>query len=455
MVETGSGFHAEQLPAPVGLERLARARVKSTIKTIIAICLAAAGATAQTDRATVAPLLEQAIQPQEVTAYELRRFIATKIPRLEPPATAEQWTAEARQLRTRLLKEIVYHGWPREWVDSGPEFEDLGIVASGAGYRTRKLRYEIVPGFQSTALLYEPAEAHGKLPAVLNVHGHVGPEGKAIEFKQKRCINQARQGMLALSLEWLAFGELASHENEHWFGAHLDLAGANAVGLFYLTMRRGLDYLYQHPAVDRERIGVTGLSGGGWQTIVLSALDERVRVAIPVAGYASYFSRLEQLKDVGDIEQNATDMFSFIDYTHLTAMRAPRPTLLIYNAEDNCCFRAAMVKDLVFDAIRPFFRMYGAEERLGWHENMDPADHNYQLDNRLQSYRFLARHFGLPGVEAESPADAEIKSPEELAAGLPEENLTILRLARQIADRMKPEHAEDSLERGFATVPCA
>ena len=200
----------------------------------------------------------------------------------------------------------------------------------------------------------------GKVPAILNVHGHVGPEGKAIEYKQKRCINQARQGILALSLEWMAFGELANRENEHWFGAHLDLAGANVAGLFYLAMRRGLDYLYQHPNVDRERIGVTGLSGGGWQTIVLSALDERVRVAVPVAGYASYLSRLEQLKDVGDIEQNATDMFSFIDYTHLTAMRAPRPTLLVYNAEDSCCFRAAMVKDLVFDAILPFFRMYGA-----------------------------------------------------------------------------------------------
>jgi Asp-tRNA(Asn)/Glu-tRNA(Gln) amidotransferase A subunit family amidase len=261
-VETGSGFHVEQPPAPVGLKRLAGERVKPTIKaikTIMTACLAAISATAQTDRATVSPLLEQAIQPQEVTAYELRRFIAKKIPALAPPGTAEQWTAQARQLRTRLLNEIVYHGWPREWVDSGPKFEDLGIVASGSGYRTRKLRYEIVPGFQSTALLYEPAEVRGKVPAVLNVHGHVGPEGKAIEFKQQRCINQARQGMLALSLEWMAFGELANHENEHWFGAHLDLAGANAVGLFYLAMRRGLDCLYQHPVVDRERIGVTGL----------------------------------------------------------------------------------------------------------------------------------------------------------------------------------------------------
>lgn len=263
--------------------------MKLTIKAAIAACMAVS-AMAQSDRAMVAPLLEQAIQSPDVTAYELRRFITKKVAPLPAPGTGEQWTAQAKQLRARLLNEIVFHGWPSEWVNSAPKFEDLGVTASGAGYRIRKLRYEIVPGFQSTAILYEPAEMHGKVPAILNVHGHVGPEGKAIEFKQKRCINQARQGILALNLEWMAYGELANHENEHWFGAHLDLAGANSAGLFYLAMRRGLDYLYQHPSVDRERIGMTGLSGGGWQTIVLSALDERVRVAVPVAGYASYLA---------------------------------------------------------------------------------------------------------------------------------------------------------------------
>lgn len=413
-------------------------------KLLLAACLTAMSAPAQTDRQGVAPILEQPIQPPDVTADELRRFIAQRVPPLPSPGTAGQWTAQAKLTRARLLNEIVFHGWPREWVESAPHFEDLGIAGSGAGYRIRKLRYEIVPGFYSTALLYEPAAIRGKVPAILNVHGHVGPEGKAVEYEQKRCINQARQGILALSLQWMGFGELSSHENEHWFGAHLDLVGANGVGLFYLAMRRGLDYLYQHPAVDRDRIGMTGLSGGGWQTIVLSALDERVRVAVPVAGYASFLSRLEQLKDVGDIEQNATDMFSFIDYTHLTAMRAPRPTLLVYNGEDSCCFRAPMVKGLVFDAILPFFQIYGAGDRLAWHENLDPSDHNYQLDNRLQSYRFFAKYFDLPQVEAESPAEGEIRSPEELSIPVPEDNLTILKLARQLARRSPRAEAQAS-----------
>src|SRR2546429_1971024 len=70
------------------------------------------------------------------------------------------------------------------------------------------------------------------------------------------------------------------------------LVGANALGIFMLEMRRGLDYLSDHPSVDRNRIGVTGLSGGGWQTIFLSALDERVKVAVPVAGYSSATTKI-------------------------------------------------------------------------------------------------------------------------------------------------------------------
>ena len=221
----------------------------------------------------------------------------------------------------------------------------LGVIP-GNGYQMRKLRYEIVPGFQSTAILYEPLNLHGKVPAILNVNGHVGPPGKSIEYKQKRCITLARNGILALNLEWLSFGELGDEFNQHWYGAHLDLVGANELGLFYLAMRRGLDYLYEHPNTDRARLGMSGLSGGGWQTIILSSLDERVRVAVPVAGFSSIMPRVEarEYGDIGDVEQSATDLFDGRDYTWLAALMAPRPTLLAYNAEDDCCFRAAMVK---------------------------------------------------------------------------------------------------------------
>jgi dienelactone hydrolase len=278
------------------------------------------------------------------------------------------------------------------------------------------------------------------MPAILNVNGHVGPLGKAIEYKQKRCINYAKRGILALSLEWLAFGELTAPENDHAFAAHLDLVGMNGVGLFYLAMRRGLDYLYEHPNTDRSRLGVTGLSGGGWQTIMLSSLDERVVAAVPVAGFAGPVTAIEHPEYIGnDMEQNPTDFRDGQDYTHLAAMRAPRPTLLIYNAEDDCCFRAPLVKPYVFDDVRRFFKLYGKEDAFEFHENRDPGTHNYQLDNREQSYRFFTKVFHLAPLEHEIPVDAEVHTYEELVVGLPKNNLTILGLAKERAHAIRRE----------------
>jgi hypothetical protein len=404
---------------------------------VILMPLLAGSLLAQTTPRQIARVLEAPLQTPDVVAYQLRRYLLAKVPPLPKPASAGAWTEESKRLRRRILEDVVFHGWPREWITAPLRVEDAGVIPSGPGYRMRKLRYEIVPGMWSSAILYEPDPLPAKAPAILNVNGHVGPPGKAVEYKQKRCINQARQGILSLNLEWFNFGELAHRENAHWFGAHLDLAGANAVGLFHLAMRKGLDYLWDHPNADRSRLGVTGLSGGGWQTIVLTALDERVSVSVPVAGYSSSISRIERPGDIGDIEQNPTDLLLLADYPHLTAMRAPRPTLLIYNAEDDCCFRAPLVKPYIFDHVRPFFRLYGREDHLAWHENTDPADHNYQLDNRVQSYRFFTRHFRLPAADREIPVDAEVKSVEELRVGLPADNLTILGLARRLAGRIE------------------
>ena len=398
-------------------------------------CVLANPLSGQSTRDQINAILEPSVQSQDIPAYQLRRHLLERVPQLQKPESQEAWSAEAKRLRQHLLRSIVFHGWPEEWVDSPPRFEESGTIETGQGYRMRKLRYEIVPGFNSTAILYEPEKLDGRVPAILNVNGHVGAPGKSVEYKQKRCINYALRGMLALNLEWLAYGELAHKENAHSYGAHLNLVGTHGVGLFYLAMRRGLDYLAVHPHSDPNRLGVTGLSGGGWQTIMLSALDERVAISVPVAGYSSLTSRLERgsADDIGDNEQNPTDLLKEADYSHLTALRAPRPTLLINNAEDDCCFRASLVKELIFDQVKPFFRLFGKEGALEWHENLNPGTHNYQVENRIESYGFFSRHFGLPEVKEEIPVDSQIKNYDDLVVGLPPENLTILGLARQLA----------------------
>lgn len=416
---------------------------------IVIAFLVAAPAFPQSTAKSVADTMQAPLQNAEITAWQIRQYVVKEVPKLVVPASAAEWTAQAADLRRRTL-EIAFHGWPKEWIDSSPKFEDLGYISAGKGYRLRKLRYEVVPGFQSVALLYEPEILHGKVPAILNVNGHE-PEGKSMEYIQKRCINQARQGILALNLEWIGMGELAVPENVHWNEAYLDMVGANGLGLIYLEMRRGLDYLWQDARVDRGRIGVTGLSGGGWQTIVLSALDPRVTASLPDAGYNSSLS-IGAVEMVGDNEQSATDFNSQLDYTHLTAMRAPKPTMLIFNENDNCCFRAPRMKPFLYDAVRPFFKLYGAQDKFHWYANTDPGDHNYQLDNRMHSYQFFEEAFGLPAVSHESPADSDIKSKAELDVGLPKDNLNLLTLARQFAQQIErsPIPANESSMRAWA-----
>ena len=400
----------------------------------LSLFLVTAACWAQSDARQIEDIVRPRNVAPEVVTSRIQHYLLEKGKRLSATSSPAEWTAEAARLRKTYLEKIVYRGCPKEWVDAPLKVEKAGTIPSGPGYRMEKLRYEIVPGFWASAILYLPDPLPAKAPAILNVNGHVGPPGKSVEYKQKRCISQARHGVIALNPEWIGFGELGSNENEHWFGAHLDLTGATGVGVFYLAMRKGLDLLWEHPNVDRKRIGVTGLSGGGWQSITISALDERVAVAVPVAGFCAFVSRVERAADVGDLEQNPADSQMILDYPQLVAMRAPRPTLLVYDLEDDCCFRAPLVKPSVYDAVRPFFRLYGKEADLAWHANADPGTHNYQLDNRMAAYHFLYRHLGLPDVESEAPVGGELKSYQDLTVGLPDNNLTLLGLARKLSD---------------------
>jgi dienelactone hydrolase len=408
--------------------RLSRA---AAVLTLIGLPLAA-----QTTPESVEKLFTEPVQSTDVTAYQLQRYLMKRIPKLPSASNPEEFKVWQEKVRRHMLDDVAFHGWPREWVDSLPHFEQVDTIETGKGYRLRKLRYEIVPGFTGTAVLYEPGKIDGRAPAIIDVPGHEH-RGIAAEYEQKRSINFAKRGIFVLAMNWPGFGELEMDYNAHDYGAHLDLVGANALGFFYLSMRRGLDYLATLPQVDPKRLGVSGLSGGGWQTIVLSALDERVAVAAEVAGFGSLESNLTHPIDTDEIEENPTDFTKDEDYTYLVALRAPRPTLLIHNAVDTCCFRADLVKPYIYDQIKPLFALSGAPDALAWHENRDPGTHNYQIDNRQQAYRFFTEHFHLPVTPNEIPSDDEIRTSKELAVGVPENNLTIVGVARKLAAAIK------------------
>lgn len=364
---------------------------------------------------------------------EIGRFVRRRIPPLTAPDSEETWQRDAEALRKAVLEKVVFRGAPRDWVKGEVRVEWLDTLEPGRGYRIRKLRYEALPGLYIPALLYEPVGISDNAPAILNVNGHVYDTGKATEYEQIRCINLAKRGMLALHPEWINCGELRAPEYDHNRLAYLDLCGTSGVAVFYLAMKRALDVLIALPYADPERIAMTGLSGGGWQTIILSALDTRIAAAVPNAGYIGLSERVDFTKDIGDLEQNPTDLVSLADYTHLTALLAPRPALLIYNIKDDCCFESLRARRSVYEPLMPFYELFGKQDGFVFYENIDPGTHNYDRDNREQFYRFINRCFAPASpVDSEIPSQEEVLPPEQLRVGVPETNANFVTLAEDL-----------------------
>ena len=369
--------------------------------------------------------------PEDPNRCELHRFILSKMARFQCPEKAGDWKRTARSLRGQFLKDVYLKGHPTSLLREKPRVVWGDVMETGRGYRIRKLRYEGYPEMWIPALLYEPTDLKGKVPGVLNPNGHHAG-GKAMDYKQARCINLAKRGMLALNTEFIGMGELQASREHNRIG-HLDLCGVAGVAVFYLAMKRGLDVLLAHRNCDPKRVAMTGLSGGGWQTAVLSALDERVTVIVPVAGHSPVWQRVTCLADIGDLEQVPADLCTVADFDAMTALFAPRPSLLIYNLWDDCCFRSRRTRLSVYNPVRPVYELLGVEDRFRFYENRDPGIHNYEADSRGQLYRFLNAHFELETPEDDLPYEDELLSASQLSVGVPEDNATFLSLAAQAA----------------------
>lgn len=385
------------------------------------------------DPSPTAVALAKSVLAPETTMKETQAYCSARVPKVPKLNSVAEWEAYATKLRAETLANTVYRGQAAAWRDANLGVEYLDFIEGGPGYKIRKLRYEALPGLWVPALLYLPEKVEGKVPVALNVNGH-DPNGKASDYKQLRCINQAKRGIIVLNPEWFNMGQFAMPENSHYQLNQLDLCGTSGVAPFYLSMKRGLDILLAQPNADPSRVAVSGLSGGGWQTIFISALDTRVTLSNPVAGYSSFHSRIGARSDLGDSEQQPVDLGMTADYTHLTALLAPRPTLLTYNAKDNCCFVAAHALPPLLEATEPVFKLYGREASLRTHVNDIPGDHNFGQENREAHYRMLGDHFfaGQKFDAHEIPSGDEVKSKEQFHIPLPEKNATLHSLALDV-----------------------
>ncbi len=373
------------------------------------------------------------------TTAEAQAHLASRVKPMPELAGRAQWEKQARVLRELILRHVIFRGKAAAWrnIPTRPEWLE---TIRGNGYRIRKFRYEVVPGMWMPGLLYEPAVLHGRVPVVLNLNGHE-EEGMASSYVQERCAHLARNGVLAFNPEWFGRGQMSGPGFDHYRLNQIDLTGSSGLALFYLAQTRLLDIALEHPHADASRVAVTGFSGGGWQALLLSSMDLRVSAAVPVAGYSSFLTRTQFPEmDLGDSEQTPVDLGLYADYTHLTALLAPRPTLLVYNARDNCCFRADYALPPLLEAARPFFDVYGAG-RLRSHVGFEEG-HNYGPDNRRALYGFLADVFfaGKGGFSTEeTPSATDVRNAAELRVPVPGRNEDFHTLAVRLAENLPRE----------------
>jgi len=377
-------------------------------------------------------LLQHPVLLPGLAVTEVQTYCEAKVPRMPALTTLPAWQAFADQTRRDVLDKIVFRSAAaKAWRDAKPKVEWFDTIEGGPGYHIQKLRYEALPGLWIPALLYRPDQPAAKMPVHMAVNGH-DATGKAAIYKQIRCINLAKRGIACLNVEWLGMGQLKDDGFVHARMNQLDLCGVSGLAPYYLSMSRGLDVLLALPNADPTRVAVSGLSGGGWQTIVISSLDTRVTLCNPVAGYSSFLTRAQYPTDLGDSEQTPNDLATITDYAHLTAMLGGRAALLTFNAKDNCCFASDHALQPLLDAAEPVFKLYGHPERLRSHENFDPGTHNYEIDNRQAFYRMVGDTFfaGDASFDAkEIPCDTEVKPAAAFDVPLPGNNLDFHQLA--------------------------
>ncbi len=329
-------------------------------------------------------------------AFDMLRERRDAVAALE---TADDWRARQQHVRDTLHR----------LVGPMPERTPLNARIMGViekeGYRVEKIVFESMPNFYVTGCLFLPEKRSDPSPAILNVIGHTGIAFRG-EGYQQFLLNLVRKGFIVFAIDPIGQGERLQYYDpeqgrstvggstaEHsYLGVQVFLSGNCASRYFTWDGIRAIDYLVSRPEVDADRIGVTGLSGGGTQTSYIGAFDERVAAASP-ACYITGFQRLFESIGPQDAEQNFNAGVAHgIDHGDFLQVRAPKPTLVVATTRD--FFSIQGTREVVAES-RAAFRALGAEDHLGLAE--DDYHHGFIPKNNEATYAFFQKHLNRPG----------------------------------------------------------
>ena len=288
----------------------------------------------------------------------------------------QEWLRRAASLRHQIL--VSAGLWPL------PPKTPLNPQIFGRierdGYTIEKVYFESYPGFFVTGNLYRPRGLKGPFPAILSPHGHweYGRlNNSELGSIPARAIHFARQGAVVFNYDMVGYND--SFQIDHEFKSdRRDLWGINLLGLHLWNSIRAVDFLISLPDVDRERLGCTGASGGGTQTFLLTAVDERIKVSAPVNMISGHMQG-------GDLCENAPHLRIDTCNVEIGALMAPRPMLMVSATGDWTTDTPRME----FPSIRSIYNLFGEEDKItNAHFH---APHNYNRDSREAVYNWFAR----------------------------------------------------------------
>jgi dienelactone hydrolase len=319
------------------------------------------------------------------------------------PKTVAEWESQKRKLRANLLQS--WGGFPKEPCDLEPRI--VGTIQRD-GYRIEKLLLQTHPGVLMTANAYVP-DGEGKRAAVLSVHGH-WRLAKSEPVVQSRCIGLAKLGFFVLMVDAFGAGErglqppLGEYHGE-MVGATLYPTGRPLSGIQVYENQRAVDYLLTRPEVDPDRLGITGCSGGGNQTMYAGAFDERFKAVVPVCSVGTYQAYLGAACCMCEVVPAA---MSYTEEWGILSLVAPRALMLINATKDGFQFSIGEAKKSLTKAGH-VFKLYDVEAKAK-HATFD-WKHDYHQPMREEMYGWMTLH--LKGEGDGSPiTEPKIKTEE-------------------------------------------
>lgn len=319
--------------------------------------------------------------------------------------------------QARLITDAAPHGLsaPEKWWEQRPKrmrqyYEMMGLsdvletgersapepVVTGVlerdGYRIENLYFQSMPHLYVAGNLYVPNGRRDRMPVVLYLCGHSEfPRG----YYQAHMRRFAQLGFVSLAIDTIQLGESNGYHHgpfqEGWW--HWYSRGYTPAGVELFNAIRAVDFLQSLEFVDGDRIGVTGISGGGATSWWLAAADERIACVAPVCATGTFASQIIDRTIDGQCDCMFLINTYGWDLVDVAALVAPRPCL-IASADRDRIFTLASIREF-HERLKRVYDMTGAGEKLALMES--PGRHSYHERSRTAVFSWFLKH--LAGLE--------------------------------------------------------